>query len=191
MERRRDNTKLRSDSSAACRLEHSISCPTRYSKVLTLGKSQILLLQPGWKFSYEWNQTKCSKTSEQPSAVWQEDLNLFAPRVKPTAIFNNTHIHVKFNSSIRSNTHLSTEKTRAIFPIARILFLITSFLTAGVPPERHQQRQKQKTIRKTHDHNKESVWTSVLLFFSGSCFGNLSLQINNLCYKSVTVDKNV
>ena len=32
-------------------------------------------------------------------------------------------------------THLSTEKTRAIFPMARILFLMTSFLTAGVPPE--------------------------------------------------------
>ena len=63
------------------------------------------------------------------------------------------HFHCKWSSaakvvaSVRSGgggglhqTHLSTEKTRAIFPIARILFLITSFLTAGAPPEKTPSR---------------------------------------------------
>lgn len=58
---------------------------------------------------------------------------------------NEIYFYVGFNQTIRKiKTHLSTEKTRAIFPIARILFLITSFLTAGAPPEKQTKGRESK-----------------------------------------------
>lgn len=59
-----------------------------------------------------------------------------AVRAQPSKDFSLS----EFQPIRKINTHLSTEKTRAIFPMARILFLITSFLTAGAPPEQEHER---------------------------------------------------
>lgn len=43
-------------------------------------------------------------------------------------------VNVSLSLSMAHTTYLSTEKTRAILPIARILFLITSFRALAAPP---------------------------------------------------------
>lgn len=47
--------------------------------------------------------------------------------------------------------YLSTEKTRAIFPIALILFLMTSFLTADVPAERERKSKREKMRKRARE----------------------------------------